>query len=310
MKNKDVSIQMIRILSMTSIILCHLVQELNNSTIAKTGQFFNVGVYIFLFLSGWLYGQKSIQNAFSWMLGRVKKVLVPMWIFMLFLFGIHAYQETMKLKYIPIYLSNTQYWLGKIGGGAHLWFISVIFLCYLVTPFLQKIKKRLIIVILILIAVGDGLCYLSHVGGMTILYTSVYIIGYYFRNKEKEITEVNAVAIIILSLIIRLVSMKYLDGTVIYDCLLVYLTHTALAIGLFSLSRKIFDLKSRSSIDWFDDISYFVYITHYMFMVGPLRTMGLTSNLLLNTIITVTLSFFSATLLQRIYRTVIMENIK
>ena len=198
----------------------------------------------------------------------------------------------------------------KNRGGAHLWFISVIFLCYLVTPFLQKIKKRLIIVILILIAVGDGLCYLSHVGGMTILYTSVYIIGYYFRNKEKEITEVNAVAIIILSLIIRLVSMKYLDGTVIYDCLLVYLTHTALAIGLFSLSRKIFDLKSRSSIDWFDDISYFVYITHYMFMVGPLRTMGLTSNLLLNTIITVTLSFFSATLLQRIYRTVIMENIK
>ena len=129
-------------------------------------------------------------------------------------------------------------------------------------------------------------------------------------SQEKEITEVNAVAIIILSLIIRLVSMKYLDGTVIYDCLLVYLTHTALAIGLFSLSRKIFDLKSRSSIDWFDDISYFVYITHYMFMVGPLRTMGLTSNLLLNTIITVTLSFFSATLLQRIYRTVIMENIK
>lgn len=230
--------------------------------------------------------------------------------FMLFLFGIHAYQGTMKLKYIPIYLSNTQYWLGKIGGGAHLWFISVIFLCYLVTPFLQKIKKRLIIVILILIAVGGSLCYLSHVGGMTILYASVYIIGYYFRNKEKEITEVNAVAIIILSLIIRLVSMKYLDGTVMYDCLLVYLTHTALAIGLFSLSRKIFDLKSRSSIDWFDDISYFVYITHYMFMVGPLRTMKLTSNLLINTIITITLSFFAATLLQRIYSTVIMENIK
>lgn len=37
---------------------------------------------------------------------------------MLFLFGIHAYQGTMKLKCVPIYLSNTQYWLGKIGGGA------------------------------------------------------------------------------------------------------------------------------------------------------------------------------------------------
>lgn len=70
---------------------------------------------------------------------------------MLFLFGIHAYQGTMKLKCVPIYLSNTQYWLGKIGGGAHLWFISIISLCYLVTPLLQKIKKRLMIVILILL---------------------------------------------------------------------------------------------------------------------------------------------------------------
>ena len=35
--------------------------------------------------------------------------------------------------------------------GAHLWFISIISLCYLVTPLLQKIKKRLMIVILILL---------------------------------------------------------------------------------------------------------------------------------------------------------------
>lgn len=161
-----------------------------------------------------------------------------------------------------------------------------------------------------MIVVGDSLSYLSHVGGMTFLYIAVYIIGYYFRNKENKITKINAVVIIILSLIIRLVTMKYLDGTVIYDCLLVCLTHTALAIGLFSLGRSIFDLKSRSGIDWFDGISYFVYIAHYMFMVGPLRTMGLTSNLLINTIITITLSFLAAIFLQRIYRVVVMENVK
>lgn len=116
MKNKDVSIQMVRILSMVSIILCHLVQELNNITIAKTAQFFNVGVYIFLFLSGWLYGQKNIQNISEWFIGRVKRVLIPMWIFILFLFVIHTCQGTMRLKYIPIYLTDTQYWLGKIVG--------------------------------------------------------------------------------------------------------------------------------------------------------------------------------------------------
>lgn len=257
---------------------------------------------------------KNIQNAFNWMLGldagKNKKSFSSNVDFYAISIWSSCLSENDEIEICPDLFVEDSVLAWKNRGGAHLWFISIIFLCYLVTPLLQKIKKRLMSVILILVAAGGGLCYLSHVGGMTILYTSVYIIGYYFRNKEKEITKVNAVAIIILSLIIRLVSMKYLDGTVIYDCLLVYLTHTALAIGLFSLGRRIFDLKSRSSIDWFDDISYFVYITHYMFMVGPLRTMGLTSNLLINTIITITLSFFAATLLQKIYRVVVMENIK
>jgi len=307
---KDVSIQMIRVLSMFSIILCHLVQELNNSTIAKTGQFFNVGVYIFLFLSGWLYGQKDIQDVFKWLLGRIKRVLAPMWLFMIFLFGVHIYQGTMQLKYISIYLTDTQYWLGKIGGGAHLWFVSVVFLCYLITPLLQKFKNKLIFAVTMMILLGYGLCYLTHTGGMTILYTSVYIIGYWVKNEEKEIAEPIAAVIIMLSLIVRLISMKYLDETVLYDCFLVYLTHTALAIGLFSLGRQFFVLKSNSIIDWFDNVSYFVYITHYMFMVGPIKTMELTSNLLMNTMITITLSFVTAVSLRMIYKVVVRENFK
>lgn len=161
-----------------------------------------------------------------------------------------------------------------------------------------------------MILLGYGLCYLNHTGGMTILYTSVYIIGYWFKNEEKEITELSAIIIIILSLIIRLVSMKYLDETVLYDCFLVYLTHTALAIGLFSLGRQFFVLKSKSIIGWFDNVSYFVYITHYMFMVGPVRTMGVTSSLLMNTMITITLSFATAVSLQMIYTVIVREKFR
>ena len=59
---KDVSIQIIRICAMFSIILCHIVQEVNNNVIAQMGQFLNVGVYIFLFLSSYLYGKKKIES--------------------------------------------------------------------------------------------------------------------------------------------------------------------------------------------------------------------------------------------------------
>lgn len=116
-QQKDVSVQMIRIISMFSIFLCHLVQELNNTTIAKTGQFFNVGVYVFLFLSGWLYGNKKIENYGKWILGRVKRVLVPMWLFMILLFCIHFYQGKMEWVKLLVFLTDTQYWFGGIGGG-------------------------------------------------------------------------------------------------------------------------------------------------------------------------------------------------
>lgn len=155
MKEKNVSIQVIRICSMFAIILCHLVQELNNATIAKTGQFFNVGVYIFLFLSGWLYGKKKISNAKEWILGRIRKVLLPMWMFMPFLFLMHTLQGTMKWKYIPIFLMDAQYWFEGLIGGAHLWFVSIIFLCYLIVPFLQKANKVWDVIVPTLI-VGGG----------------------------------------------------------------------------------------------------------------------------------------------------------
>lgn len=57
---------------------------------------------------------------------------------MLFLFGIHAYQGTMKLKYIPIYLSNTQYWLGKIGGGG----APMVYKCYFPLLFSYAVSTK------------------------------------------------------------------------------------------------------------------------------------------------------------------------
>lgn len=47
-----------------------------------------------------------------------------------------------------------------------------------------------------------------------------------------------------------------------------------------------------------------------MFMAAPLGTKGLTGNLLINIIITFTLFLFAVTLLQKIYKVVVKENIK
>ena len=74
---RDVSIQLIRILSMFLIIIgCHLISEFGNDILKKAGQIFNVGVYIFLFISGYLYGDKIIKNKKKWYFKRLKRILI------------------------------------------------------------------------------------------------------------------------------------------------------------------------------------------------------------------------------------------
>ena len=106
---KNVSIQLVRIIATVLILLCHLVQEFGNTTIAMTGQFFNVGVQIFLFLSGYLYGKKNINDSKKWIMSRLKKVIIPVYIFMIILFIIHFAMGSMNWKSLLVYLLNLQY---------------------------------------------------------------------------------------------------------------------------------------------------------------------------------------------------------
>ena len=138
---KNVSIQIIRICAMFFIIICHLVSESNNNFIVQTAQFFNVGVYIFLFLSGYLYGKKKIENNKEWLIGRAKKIMIPTYCFVVFLTLIHIMRNTMDFKYIFIHLFDLQYYLGGLGGAQHLWFVSIIMICYIVNVHLQYNNK-------------------------------------------------------------------------------------------------------------------------------------------------------------------------
>lgn len=58
---------------MLMIILCHIFQFYN----CILAWWFNVGVQIFLCVSGFLYGGKNIDNVTQFYTNRIKKILVP-----------------------------------------------------------------------------------------------------------------------------------------------------------------------------------------------------------------------------------------
>ena len=69
----DFSLSLIRLYSLLLIIICHMMQYYN----FVLAWWFNVGVQIFLCLSGYLYGQRIIEKPVDFLHQRLEKILPP-----------------------------------------------------------------------------------------------------------------------------------------------------------------------------------------------------------------------------------------
>lgn len=217
---------------------------------------------------------------------------------------------------------------GFIGGGIgnmityHLWFVGFILLCYLITPALQYInnrysntQKKLMICIvtvceMILITQIDIRAYITWLSGV-ILYIVAYFFLSRYRIKSSISTLVASILIMIACIALRL-SIKALADTyggmidIIYERIVASYTHAILACGIyysvyFIVERtKIFSNRAMKVVGIIDKYSYYVYITHNMFLAGVLNVMGITNNFLINTILFTILMSFSALLLSKI----------
>ena len=69
----------IRSFSMLAIVACHIFQVYHN----QWAFVLNIGVQVFLVLSGFLYGHKQIDNWKDWCLARIRRLYIPMFVFLI-----------------------------------------------------------------------------------------------------------------------------------------------------------------------------------------------------------------------------------
>ncbi len=307
---KDFVIQITRIVAMFMIIICHLVQEFDNRYIQMTSQFFNVGVFIFILISGYLYGTKKIENPKEWLKNRFFKIMIPVYVFMIFIFEWEILvQHHFKIKYVLIYLFDLQFVFGGVQGAQHLWFLTVIMICYMITPILYQKKEKLLkhskIIFAIIAVLAVGLSYIKEEVGRTFMYLLLYISAYVYRNNktDKQRSKMWLILSIMGLFAVRIVARKFWDGTVLYNTIVVCLTQILLAYHIYWLLNEIFKnvkIEGNALVNHFDTISYYVYITHMMFMTGPVRTMGMAENMFINSVVTIGLAWITGVLLYRI----------
>lgn len=310
-------VSLTRVLGMVFIVLCHLVQESNSNILIQSAQVFNVGVFIFLFISGFLYGVKDITNIKKWYKGRAIRILVPLYIFMIFLFILYNFglNSNIEFKYYFIYLFNLQGLLGGIMGAQHLWFLTAIMLCYIITPLLNRYKKnvhnKMFIIFSITIAISIHFItavFINEKLGLYLGYLFNYIFAYYFSylwNRKVSNKSIVILSIVnLIGLILRFFSRFIIDGTILYDGIIVIYQQSLFSIWIFMfiyfILKEIKIKKYESIINYFDGLSFYIYITHMMFISRPLSVMKVTSNFVLNSIIALILTFITAILLKRL----------
>lgn len=284
------AVSVIRVFATLLIFLCHAVQLFDSALLKMSGQVFNVGVPLFMMISGFLFAVKGKPDSYrSWFGNRLLRILTPYYLFLLFLLLVYVvrfgWPSVIPEKWVFYVLPLQGFTQNYINGAEHLWFVTDILLCYLLTPLLhvlqEKISKRqkgwLPAVFLLYCAVLLLSSYLlPAIVSTTIVTVFSYMLGFLFIRALLSRRCMVFVIMLVASPALRLAANLFLDAMPLYDRFIAPVTHQLLAVSLFCLLfmavSRWFDslLRIKKAVRVLDSASYEIYLVHYMFIIGPL----------------------------------------
>lgn len=312
--SRDVAITLLHVIGMIMIFLCHSMQA---EKVYFLSEIFISGVPLFLFVSGFLAGKREIANVGKWWLGKLKRILIPFWIFIVLMYGM--YEITGLTGVSPFQwiftLSNLQgfnytYWkfnyFGTVSGCGHLWFITSLMFCYLLTPLMQKFKKIVLkawqraLLIIAVLAIQLVLMYL----GFQLSYIITFFFGYFISGKKvrSDFLWFGFVTILTaLTGVTRLILKRVIDGSDFYDRYFALISAAFIAAWIFyavyfikDKMPKLFRIFDCKALVFTEKVSYYFYLTHYMFLSGVLSVFGYVENRVLAHILAFVLSYLSS----------------
>lgn len=286
-------ISVIRFVSMVMIIACHICQYYNN----EWAWWLNVGVQMFLIISGFLYGSKSIKEPISWLKRNFSKILLPYYVFLFTTIFLYTFfcPESNSIKSVV----ESIFCVGTILGIENIWFVGYILFCYLLTPYLvmltEKWSDKKESTVLMRIALFFGVFYI--VSDLIDFYFQpdkilCYFIGYFFAFLIRNYGDKYYKRIFYISLPMAIISKIFFvhlrgNGFPLVGYIGLY-SHILLGVSLvfgLMLFFKGLDVvlnKIKCLLDFSDKYSYCIYLAHQLFILSPLTFMQLTNNKFMN----------------------------
>lgn len=263
-QSESSAISLVRILAMLSIVSCHFLQAYDNDW----AWVMNIGVQIFLVLSGYLYGHKQIDKWGHWYLMRIVKLYVPLFIYTTVAMTVIKYcsdTPVSVLNYVK---------MGGVDGLNHLWFMKAIAVCYIITPLLQLFRKYALYALVGVSLLGIAEYAYLHINLFTFAWFWLYAVGYYYgaladRGKiQKAYLATVVVIAIVMTCFCTWQRILSYDG--FFNRSWHNILGVALCLGGIYAFTKLKIQQMPHALKVFDKNSFYIYICHHIYLIGPL----------------------------------------
>ena len=299
---KDYSISLIRLISIIFIILCHFFQYFDHFL----AWHFNIGVQLFLIISGFLWGYERYKNfdiARWWK--STKKIMFDYILVCIITFLLNKIFSTNNLEFFDLLKMIFGFFIIK--GATHLWFVPLILFCYLITPMLsffkEKIEKHytsvkwlLKFALMFISSFVVALVFKS----FNYVWVLCYLYGFLFAEQIKNIRKtffINIFPTLLFAIGLRLFVELVDHSSNIYFFINYYSLNQISSLARFFTTISLFlilyyafsfiPFKDKlKTLDFSDKYIYTLYLTHQILIFEPLTTMHLTPILPINIVLT------------------------
>ena len=304
---RDPAISIVRVLAFLSIITCHIMQYYD----CELAWWFNVGVQVFLYLSGYLYGRKEIKDEMEFYRKQFIKILVPYYV--VIVFAIIVQLLFLKNEISVIRIAKAVLCYGTLSGGEHLWFVPTILFCYLLTPLFDKVndsifKKQNPLIYFSIVIIALSVIIKLFVPYFNSAWVVCFYLGHIFGKNEvkqkinhnvcKGIIYFGAICLVSVQIVVSYILKFELTGLAktLFGVMCNY-GHTFLGISVVLIQLDIFRGRNIAHIvmrliNFLDFISYEGYLVHQFFILGPFSLLAVIGQPIIAVIVILFVTFF------------------
>lgn len=296
---RDKSIDLLRSLGLILVILVHC------SAPWSLSQIRSFDVPLMVFVSALTFKPIGINQYFTYLWKRTKRLVVPAWLFaaffLLFLFALQLVVHAFSGKDLDVFRPNMlvpTFLLWNQGGIGYLWIIRVFLLVMVISPFLHMFtkfdKKWILLTIIVALLCTDGLYYILQTCPMNSVLHFVldeyviYLIGYGavflcgLELAQRSIKNSKALFVLLwVMLVCLIVTMVIREGLPIcfsdykYPPRFYFLTYGIIVSALLWLPREYYSkLNNLSLLQFMGQNSMWIYLWHifvlYIVSIFPL----------------------------------------